>query len=394
MRNRKMTYCVLLMIGMIVMWLFHACAPVREFMHWKTFNGIASINGGRPAFNPAKKTVIIIADNEGTEIFDLMAPYYLFNATEKANVYIVARDKTPVILRKGLFLMPDFSFGEFDSMGIHPQVIVIPNLSAMDARHQNQEILGWIKKQYRDTTFVLSVCDGALTAAATGIYDGKPLTTHASDFAAISKQFNKPLWVNNIRVTQSGRLFSTAGVSNATDGALSIIDTLFGRPTMLRVSKMIHYALSADRNAHKSIAIDFGDKAAIGKKVLFGKNRQVGVLLQDGANELELAAVLDTYNRTFPKSLESISLTNQSIRTGYGLTLFPTASLDKFHPTELHVLCPDKLPSTSHHLFDPSILVKYEQQSSQYIIDVCLSRIRLQYGLRYTEVVKRLLDYN
>ena len=43
-----------------------------------------------PILDNSKKTVILIADNNGTEIFDLLAPFYLFNATEKANVYVVS----------------------------------------------------------------------------------------------------------------------------------------------------------------------------------------------------------------------------------------------------------------------------------------------------------------
>ncbi|WP_317166604.1 DJ-1/PfpI family protein [Chitinophaga fulva] len=394
MRNNKLTYGILLVIGITMIWFFHACAPVREFMRWKTFNGTPNFPDQRPYFDSVKKTVVIIADNDGTEIFDLMAPYYLFSATEKANVYVVAGKKAPVIMRKGLFLLPHFSFGEFDSAGINADVIVIPNLSAMDARHQNPMIVDWIKKHYHDSTAILSVCDGALTAAATGIYDGKLLTAHASDYADMRKQYSKPLWVNNLRVTRSGNLYSTAGVSNATDGALAIIDTLFGRQTMLQVSKLIYYKSSPEQTAHKSIPVGFSDKMTIGKKVLLGKNRQIGVLLENGANELELAAVLDTYNRTFPKSLESVTLTDSSVITGYGLTLLPTTSLHKFHPDELHVLQPDKLPSKIQTLVDSSVIVRYDRQQPQYIIDACLNRIRLQYGPKYTKVVKLLLDYN
>lgn len=389
-RNNKLTYCILLTVAVAMTCVFYACAPVWEFMTWKRFEGHSTFMDQRPAINSTKKTVILVADNEGTEIFDLMAPYYLFSATGKLNVYVVAPQKAPIIMRKGVFLLPHFSFSEFDATGLHADVIVIPNLSAMDARHQNPAIINWIKSHYKDTAIMLSVCDGALTAAATGIYDGKPLTAHASDFAAISKQYSKPMWISNVRVTHSYGLYSTAGVSNATDGALAVIDTLLGHETMLQVSKSIHYTPPPETVIHKSIPISFGDKIAIGKKVLLGKNRKIGVLLQDGVNELELAAVLDTYNRTFPKSLESVTLANNSITTAYGLTLLPTANLDKFHPDELHVLKPDHLPL----LADSLGVVRYEQKQPLYIIDACLIRIQRQYGSRYTEVVKRLLDYN
>ncbi|MFB6456903.1 DJ-1/PfpI family protein [Chitinophaga sp. Hz27] len=394
MKNRKLSLVTILLIGVMVTWFFYACAPVREFMHWKSYNGNPSFNLSQPGYVSTKKSIILIADTEGTEIFDLLAPYYLFSATEQANVYVVAEKKAPVIIRKGFFLIPHFSFEEFDRAGIQANVIVIPNLSAMDSRHQNPVIVNWIKNHYNDSTVMLSVCDGALTAAATGIYDGMPLTAHASDYESIRKQFAKPRWVNDKRVTHHGGLYSTAGVSNATAGALAIIDTLFGRATMLGVSNLINYTTAPGLTTHNSIPISLGDKLAIGRKVLFEKNRKVGVLLQDGDNELELAAILDTYNRTFPKSLESITLTGNSIRTKYGLTLLPTTRFDEFEPDELHVLHSSELLSNSPYLKDPSIIVRYNRQEPLYIIDECLDRITSQYGRRFTKVVKRLLDYN
>ena len=60
---------------------------------------------------------------------------------------------------------------------------------------------------------MFAICDGSATAAATGLYDGKPITTHASDFASVKAHFDKPVWVQNVTVTKSGNLFSTAGVS-------------------------------------------------------------------------------------------------------------------------------------------------------------------------------------
>ena len=64
----------------------------------------------QPPYDSLKKTVILIANNEGTEFFDMMVPYYLFNATEKTNVYIVPKNKFPVIVKKGFFLLPQFSY--------------------------------------------------------------------------------------------------------------------------------------------------------------------------------------------------------------------------------------------------------------------------------------------
>jgi transcriptional regulator GlxA family with amidase domain len=136
-------------------------------------------------------------------------------------VYIIAKNKYPVNVKKGLFLLPQMTFSEADSLLLKADVIVIPaQIGAMQKNQQDSIVINWIKDHYTGTTRILSICDGAVTAAATGIYDGKLLTTHASDYPIVKVPYTKPIWVQNVSVTQSGNLFSTAGVSNATKAAL------------------------------------------------------------------------------------------------------------------------------------------------------------------------------
>jgi len=327
-------------------------------------------------------------------MFDMMAPYYLFNATEKANVYIVAKNSFPIVVRKGFFLLPQITFTQIDSLKIKPDVIVIPFLSVGDSIQQDPVIVNWIKDHHLADTKTLAVCDGAATAAATGIFDGKPITAHASDYAGIKAQFTKPLWVQNISVANEGNLYSTAGVSNAAEGSLMVIDKLFGTDAMRSVIKDVAYPYQFAKTAHESNTFNFGDKVSVGKKIIFKKNKKLGVLLQDGINEFELAAIMDTYNRTFPKSIESFSGNNLSIKTKYGLTLIPTGKINSFKLDELHVISPVSFSTSDELVFNSAEIVKYDNLQKQYIIDACLQRIRLEYGRKFETIVKLMLDYN
>lgn len=386
-----MFYITLISINLIIVILFEGCRPVREFMTWKKYDGTNEFAYKELKINPAKKTVLIIADNEGTEIFDLLAPFYLFNSTGKANVIIAAQKKYPVIVRKGLFILPQMSFAEFDSAQIIPDVIVIPNLSAMTAKEQNPEIINWIKKHYTVAVKMLSVCDGALTAAATGIYDNQLLTTHASDYDDIKGQFTKPNWIKDTSVTQSGNLYSTAGVSNAVEGSLTVIKDLFGTETMLTVKDKINYPHELPLLSHKSFAVGFKQKLSIGNKIFFKGNKRIGVLLQDSTNEFELAAVLDTYNRSFPKCIESYTFNDKPVTSMYGLVMIPDAKLWSKELDEIHIL---KGYNNDSERFKSFEVVTYDNPEKGYIINTCLSRIEKQYGEKFKHVVKLLLDYN
>jgi len=393
MKKAKMMKTAIILVAVTAL-LFHACAPLREFGRTPAYEGENDFAYQLPAYNSLNKTVVIVANNEGTELFDMMAPYYLFNATGKANVYIVAKNKAPIVVKKGLFLLPQLTFAQVDSLGLHPDVIVIPFLAIGDSVHQDPVIVNWIKKNYSSNTNILSICDGAATAAATGLFDGKPITAHASDYEGIKANFSKPLWIKNTSVASSENLYSTAGVSNATEGSLTVIHKLFGMETMRKVIQDVSYPYDFPKADHKSNTFQFGDKVTVGKKIIFRKNKRVGVLLQEGINEFALAGVMDTYNRTFPVLIESFSVGDLPVKTLHGLTLIPTGKLSDSRLDELHVIRPLTFSLSDEKHFNATEIVRYEGTHKEYIIDECLRRIEDQYGEKYKSIVKLMLDYN
>lgn len=341
-----------------------------------------------------KKTIFIVADNNGTEMFDLMAPFYLFNVTEKANVYIVSEKKTPILLVNTLFILPHYTFFEIDSLKISPDVVVIPNVTVKLSEPPKQSIVNWIRSQVRANTIVLSICDGSATAAATGLYDGKPLTTHATDFKKLVKQFPNPKWIKDVSVTESGNLYSTAGVANATEGSLVVIKRLFGAETLQQVIKDIRYPDSSIQTAHKSEVVGTGTVIRIISKVLFQKNEKIGAWLTNGINEFELAGFLDTHSRTFPTSFNTFSKNGAAVRSKFGLTLFPTGDIIADKVKEIHFLDPTSITQVDQTSFPKAVFVSYEALPKWYPLNFYLQRIGDQYGNGFKRCVSVTLDYN
>ena len=364
--------------------------PIRELKYFPPYTGTTNFKWDYPAYNSAKKTVIIMADNDMTETFDMLAPYYLFNETGKANVYIAAQKKYPIVTENGPFVLPHFTYGEVDSLKIAPDVIVIPYMH----EPESAEKTGWIQRHVNDSVLFLSICDGAWTAAASGVYDGIQLTSHATGHDKLRKKFTKPIWVQNIRVTESGNLYSTGGVSNATDGSLKVIQRLFGRETMLEVLKKVNYPNKDIRKDHISNALTGSSKLSVLSKVLFKENKTVGILLQNGMNEMDLAALFDINARTMPASILAIVAGGSSITTKHGLTVIST---DRIYPEkidELHVLKQNDESAKQTSRFKNADLIYYDSQPGSYIIDVCLKGIKEEYGQAFSNFVKVTLDYN
>ncbi|MGL2965846.1 hypothetical protein [Flavobacterium sp. XGLA_31] len=89
MKNKRKQWAAALIL-MVSALVYTGCQPLREFEKVPVYNSTVKHDVQPVTYDPSKKTVVIVAHNEGTEIFDLMAPYYLFNVTQQANVYVVA----------------------------------------------------------------------------------------------------------------------------------------------------------------------------------------------------------------------------------------------------------------------------------------------------------------
>ncbi|MEO5595304.1 MAG: DJ-1/PfpI family protein [Chitinophagaceae bacterium] len=372
----------------------NACSPIRNLTTPPaTWQGSMDFKTKPPAYDAGKKNVFVIADAKMTVLFDMLAPFYLFNATGRTNVYIVAKDKTPILIKRNLFVSPQLTFTEADSMNLQADVIVIPALSKRD-ENQDTVITGWIKAHFLASTKMLAICDGASTAAATGLYDGKPLTCHASDYAGLKVHFSKPEWIQNVAVTQSGNLFSTGGVSNAVEGSLTVINELFGEEIKRQVLANIHYPETTIKTIHKSIAVSGSNKFTVARKIFFSRNRKIGLLLENGMNEFEMASIIETYGRSFPASFATRNVSNSTIQTKYGLTLACTGDAGMKGLDELHLLMPETFSKENELYFKNTEIIRYNNLQKQYLINVCLERIGKQYGHRFEDFVKISLDYN
>src|SRR5215207_669482 len=88
------TFTILVVLSLVL----YVALPQVFAQNLKVHKGTNNLVWSKPTFDSTKKIVIILADNAGTELFDLMAPFYLFNATEKANVLVVSEKKAPILL--------------------------------------------------------------------------------------------------------------------------------------------------------------------------------------------------------------------------------------------------------------------------------------------------------
>src|SRR3954466_1882236 len=271
------------------------------------------------ALDPEKPTVVVVLGNDITEVADALGPYGAFTTAGAFNVATVAERRLPVALSGGLDVVPDFSFAELDAQrGRDPDLIVVPNIPNVRG---NDAVRTWVRQHGGRRSTVMSVCAGAEMLAATGLIDGRRATTHWGDIGRIERGYPSVRWVRGQRYVDEGQFISTAGILSGIDGSLHMIDRLRGAGLALQVARALHYdgARFLDDPAMPQFRLGLRD-AIVVLNLAYGWDRAtLDVELQDGVDELSLAAVYDTYAPTFV--LTSVAAPGAVITTRNGLHL-------------------------------------------------------------------------
>jgi putative intracellular protease/amidase len=272
------------------------------------------------AADPAHATAAILLSQAGTEVTDFLAPYAILAASGGFAVTAVAASLEPAPTNGGLGVVPASTFARFAAA--HPggaDVVVIPNVLDPD----DPALLDWVTQQARHGALVVSICEGARLLARTGLLDGREATTHFAAIDELRRQFPRVRWRNDRRFVDAGPVISSAGVTAALDASLHVVDRVLGAAAAARSAAAFGLPLAGDvasappTLSARDLAIGVWNGALVWPK------RRVFVPLVEGVDEIELAAVLDAYPRTF--AVESATTTRgaRPVRSRHGLILVP-----------------------------------------------------------------------
>lgn len=383
----KKTICLVL----FVLTLF-ACASIKEITSIGSYH--VSTDHLEYFLSPLDKlndktTVVFVVSEGGTEIFDLLAPYEIFAQSGKYRLIVAAPEKAVVPLWKGIGIVPHATFDELDSKpGFRADVIVLPNI--MD--EENERVREWIQANVDQSDYVLSICEGIRLIGNAEVFKDSVVTTHAESIGTIKDKYDGYQWVNDKRYVKSGRLISTAGVSAAVEGTLALLAEMHGQAHAEVVRQKIGYPFAIYDARSSPQPINFDDIGSALKKVMFSDNLELGFLIRQGVSEMKLAAVLDTYARTLPASMVSVTENDEPIISQHGLKFVPKGTLHKLHADELHVLggSGQALPKG---IDQKNLNVYYYEGHDNYALAELLSSMDSKYNKGFVDLVAKWLDY-
>jgi putative intracellular protease/amidase len=201
-----------------------------------------------------RNLAILIFD--GVQIIDYTGPFETFGHVYSDdgpafNIYTVSEKSGPITTSMGMSVNPKYSFENAPE----PNLLVIPG---GDVRGQldSPAVIKFIQDKAKGAEIVMSVCNGAYILAKAGLLDGLEATTTANLIPGLRLAAPKTKVVDDQRFVDNGRIITTAGLSSGIDGALHVIDRLFGKGTAQLAALGMEYNWDPDSRFARAALAD------------------------------------------------------------------------------------------------------------------------------------------
>lgn len=187
---------------------------------------------------------------DGVQIIDYTGPYEVLGGVplqkgiKPFNVYTVS-EKPTVITNMKMSVNPTYTLTNA------PQIDILivpgggnsePNGIGVGAQLKNAAVINWVKEAAQHAGIVMSVCNGAFILAEAGLLDNMNATTTNGFYNLLETRYpNIKKVYHDQRFVDNGKIITTGGLSSGIDGAMHLIDKLYGRATAVASAMGIEY---------------------------------------------------------------------------------------------------------------------------------------------------------
>jgi cyclohexyl-isocyanide hydratase len=165
---------------------------------------------------------------------DMTGPYEVLARLPDTVVELVARTLAPVKTDRGMQIVPSTTYADCPPL----DVIMVPGGPGQQDLMEDEETLGFLRRQAEGARYVTSVCTGSLVLAAAGLLKGKRATCH---WAAIDNLALMGAIPVSEHVVVDGNVVTGAGVTSGIDFALKLAAILDGEPVAREIQLQIEY---------------------------------------------------------------------------------------------------------------------------------------------------------
>lgn len=177
---------------------------------------------------------IVFLFYEGMTALDAIGPYEVLSRLPGAKVKRCSLHSGPVRTCSGLTLIAEHQLSDISQADI----LLIPGAGTATSLHDQPDILEWIRRIHKTTTWTTSVCTGSLILGAAGLLKNIHATSHWAVIERLSIWQAIPI---QQRVVEDGKIITAAGVSAGIDMALMLAAKIAGQKTAESLQLGIEY---------------------------------------------------------------------------------------------------------------------------------------------------------
>jgi cyclohexyl-isocyanide hydratase len=125
---------------------------------------------------------------EGLDQIDFTGPFEVLSLLPNSTYRIFAKTAKPVRDVRGLWLTPDARLADAPQL----DVLHVPGGPGQEAVMDDEDVLGWVKRQATGARCIFSVCTGALICGAAGLLEGRRATNTGRRFTCCPTSARSP----------------------------------------------------------------------------------------------------------------------------------------------------------------------------------------------------------
>jgi transcriptional regulator GlxA family with amidase domain len=278
----------------------------------------------QPRFGRTRPLVAVVGDNRGTELTDFVIPYSVLRRAGVADVLAVSTEPGPLQMMPALRIVPDAAIAQFDER--YPDgadYVIVPAV----VHYADPALPQWVAAQAAKGATVVSICDGALVLAGSGIMKGRRGTGHWATDGLRKDKYPDTRWLDNARYVADGNVVSSAGISAALPVAVALVEAMAGteRATALAAGMAAGDWSQVHDSApfHPRFGVNLAAHATRYTNPVLHHKDMLAVQVADGVDELALALTVDAWSRTGRSKAYAVSGADLPVRTLNGLSVLP-----------------------------------------------------------------------
>jgi len=283
---------------------------------------VAQLAPYQPRFDRPRPVIAVVGENAATELIDFVIPYGILSQSGTADVLAVSARPGVMHLRPALQIAPQSTLDSFDEQFPDgADFVIVPAMMFHDPAAEST-MLGWITSQAGKGAAIVSICDGSILVAKTGLLKGHRATGHWATQSMRERDFPDTQWIRNTRFVVDGQFISSAGVTAAIPLSLALVESIAGTESAAHLAKELGVHDWSTQHDSDQFHLDAGKYfTAIRNKLLW--SRDLGMPVADGINEISLALTADSFSRTFRSRALTVAKAEGTVRTRNGLFLVP-----------------------------------------------------------------------